>query len=72
MPFHDDLAASVPRKPRSRHSFDENLDEPRKVIEQEPADVQTETPDEGNSSVEQTGEEEKSSQGVEDNDTDNG
>jgi hypothetical protein len=45
-------ATIVPRKPRSRHSFDENLDEPGKLIEQEPADLQRETPDEGNAPVE--------------------
>ncbi len=48
----DDAGTAVPRKPRSRHSFDENLDEPSKLIEQEPADVQSEIPDEGNAPVE--------------------
>ncbi len=47
-------ANAVPRKFRSRHSFDENLDEPKKLIEQEPADVEAETHDEGNAPVERT------------------
>jgi hypothetical protein len=48
----DSAATVVPRKPRSRHSFNENLDEPEKLIEQEPADVEAEVPDEGNAPVE--------------------
>lgn len=50
----------------------ENLDEPKKLIEQESTDVQAETPDVGNPSVEQIEEEAKPSQGFEDDDADGG
>lgn len=66
----DGAATAVPRKPRSRHSFDENLDEPGRLIEQEPADVQSETPDEGNAPVEpiEEGGEDSGPPAFEDND----
>ena len=48
----DSLAANGPRTPERRHSYDENLDEPAKLIENEPVDTQTETPEQGNVPVE--------------------
>jgi hypothetical protein len=69
MPIHSlDDAAAVPSKPRARKSFDENLDEAKALIEQEPADVQSEHPDEGNRSVEQVEDDAEPSQGFEDDD----
>ncbi len=58
--FSDSASAqAIPKKRNPRHSYDENLDEPGKLIESEPVDVQTGTPDEGNVPVERVREEDK-------------
>jgi hypothetical protein len=43
---------NAPRKPKQRHSYDENLDEPAKLIENEPVDAERGTPEEENDPIE--------------------
>ena len=45
--------ALVPRRPR-HYSFDESLDEPAKLLADEPVDLERETPTEENEPVEST------------------
>ena len=48
-----DLGAKAPRKKRSRHySYDESVDEPAKLLEQEAVDIEAETPSEETEPVE--------------------
>jgi hypothetical protein len=41
-----------PRQPEKRHSHNENVDEPAKLIDDEAVDIEREVPSEGNESVE--------------------
>lgn len=65
--------ANAPREPKRRHSHDENLDEPAKLIESEPVDAETETPEEENVPVESVENSDQSGPPVfEDDETANG
>lgn len=54
-------ATAVPKKRNPRHSYDENLDEPAKLIEREPVDVEAERPEVENVPVENLESDEPSS-----------
>ena len=45
--------AIVPRRRQKHYSYDEGLDEPGKLIADEPADVELETPTEERESIEE-------------------
>jgi len=51
LPRSDETGNGAPRKGR-RRSYDESLDEPAKLINDEPVDVEKETPAEENDPVE--------------------
>ncbi|HTV32071.1 MAG TPA: hypothetical protein VME69_03080, partial [Methylocella sp.] len=57
-------AKAVPKKRQSHHSYDESVDEPARLIENEPADVEAEVPAEENEPVEQSEQENKPSSAV--------
>lgn len=42
-----------PRQPEKRHSHNENVDEPAKLIDDEAVEIEREVPSEGNEPVEQ-------------------
>lgn len=66
-------ATVVPKKRNPRHSYDENLDEPAKLIESEPVDVEAERPEVENVPVENVDSDEQSSPAsFEDDETGNG
>jgi len=56
LPRSDETESGAPRKGR-RRSYDESLDEPAKLISDEPVDVEKETPAEENEPVERSAQE---------------
>jgi|GEM_PF-1547142 hypothetical protein len=52
-------AAAIPKKRQIHHSYDESVDEPGKLIEKEPAEIEAEIPSEENEPVERIEKEEK-------------
>ena len=48
----DDTRSVGPRKPEKRHSHNENVDEPAKLIDDEAVEIEREVPSEGNEPVE--------------------
>lgn len=59
LPRSDETESGAPRKGR-RRSYDESLDEPAKLIGDEPVDVEKETPAEENEPVERPAPEDSS------------
>ena len=57
LPRNDETGNGAPRKGR-RSSYDESLDEPAKLISDEPVEVEKETPSEENEPVERPAPEE--------------
>lgn len=49
----DDSVIGEPRRQRKRQSYDENVDEPAKLIEAEPTDIEHEAPAAENESIQQ-------------------
>lgn len=45
-------AETIPKKRQRHHSYDESVDEPGKLIENEPVEVEAEVPSEENEPVE--------------------
>ena len=66
LPRSDETESGAPRKGR-RRSYDESLDEPAKLISDEPVDVEKETPAEENDPVERPEPEDASPPAFEDN-----
>ena len=56
----DKVANTIPKKRHPRRSYNENVDEPAKLIESEPVDVEAETPAEENAPVERIEQEDES------------
>jgi len=44
---------AVPKRRKRHYSYDESVDEPAKLIEDEPCEVEEETPADGNEPIEQ-------------------
>jgi len=59
LPENDETESGAPRKGRRRY-YDESLDEPAKLISDEPVDVEKETPAEENEPVERPAQEDTS------------
>jgi hypothetical protein len=66
-PSTDLTANGAPRKGR-RHSYDESLDEPAKLISDEPVDVEREIPAQGNEPVDRLETEDATPPAFEDDD----
>ena len=49
----------IPKRRRKHHSYDESVDEPAKVIEDEPVEIEKETPAEDNEPIERVDDPEK-------------
>jgi len=53
------MAEAVPKKRQRHHSYDESVDEPARLIENEPVEVEAEVPAEENEPVERNEQEDK-------------
>jgi hypothetical protein len=51
---------AIPKKRQSHHSYDESVDEPARLIENEAVEIEAEVPAEENESVEKSEQEDKS------------